>query len=50
MIVHEALQCGTMSHRLQECQKRLHRHERARFYHWKQYNLLAPLNVNKRQF
>ena len=31
MIVHEALQCGTMSHRLWECQKRLQRHELARF-------------------
>jgi hypothetical protein len=50
MILHEAFQCGTMSHRLQECQKRWQRHELARFYHWKQPNLLAPLNLNKRQF
>jgi SRSO17 transposase len=50
MILHEALQCGTMSHRLQECQKRLQRNELARFHHWKQHNLLAPLNLYKRQF
>jgi len=50
MILHEAFQCGTMSHRLTECQKRLQRNELARFYHWKQHNLLAPLNLYKRQF
>jgi hypothetical protein len=50
MIVREALQCGTMSQRLQECQKRLQRHELARFYHWKQRKRLAPLNLYKRQF
>jgi hypothetical protein len=49
MIVREALQCGTMSHRLQERQKRLQRNELARFYYWKQHNLLAPLNLYKRQ-
>ena len=49
-ILHEALQCGTMSQRLKECQKRLQRNELARFYHWKQRNLLAPLNLYKRQF
>jgi hypothetical protein len=32
MILHEAFQCGTMSHRLTECQKRLQRNELARFY------------------
>jgi hypothetical protein len=50
MIVHEALQCGTRSQRLTACQKRLQRNELARFYHWQQRNLLAPLNVYKRQF
>ena len=50
MIVHEALQCGTMAPRLKERQKRLQRHELARFYHWKQRNQLAPLNVYKREF
>jgi hypothetical protein len=50
MLLHEAFQGGTMSHRLQERQKRLQRNELARFYHWKQRNLLAPLNLYKRQF
>jgi len=45
MILHEALQCGTMSQRLQECQKRWQRHELARFSHWKQRHRLAPLHV-----
>ena len=38
------------AHMLKECQKRLQRNELARFYHWKKYNLLAPLNLYKRQF
>src|SRR5712691_7308837 len=50
MILREAFQCGTMSHMLQERQKRLQRNELARFYHWKQRNQLAPLNLHKRQF
>ena len=50
LILHEAFQCGTMSQRLKECQKRLQRNELARFYHWKKHNLLAPLNLYKRQF
>ena len=50
MIVREAFQCGTMSHMLQERQKRLQRNELARFYAWKQRNRLAPLNLHKRQF
>jgi len=50
MILHEAFQCGTMSHMLKEHQKRLQRNERARFYAWKQRNRLAPLNLHKRQF
>jgi hypothetical protein len=50
MILHEALQCGTRSHLLKECQKRLQRNELARFYHWKQRHQLAPLNLHKRQF
>ena len=50
MILREAFQCGTMAHMLDERQKRLRRNELARFYHWKQRNLLAPLNLHKRQF
>ena len=50
MILREAFQCGTMSHMLDERQKRLRRNELARFYHWKRRNLLTPLNVHKRQF
>jgi hypothetical protein len=50
MVLREAYQCGTMSHRLDERQKRLRRNELARFYHWKKRNLLAPLNLHKRQF
>ncbi len=50
MILHEAFQCGTMSQRLKECQQRLQRNELARCYHWKKHNLLAPLNLYKRQF
>ena len=50
LILHEAFQCGELAHRLKECQKRLQRNELARFYHWKQHNLLAPLNLYKRQF
>src|SRR5467141_472903 len=50
MILREALQCGTLSHMLAERQKRLRRNELARFYHWKRHNLLAPLNLYKRQF
>ena len=49
LIWYEALQCGELAHRLKECQKRLQRNELARFYHWKQHNLLAPLNLYKRQ-
>jgi SRSO17 transposase len=33
MILHEAYRCGTMSHMLDERQKRLRRNELARFYH-----------------
>jgi hypothetical protein len=50
VILYEAFQCGTRAHRLQECQKRLQRHELARFYPHKRRNLLAPLNLDKRQF
>ena len=50
MILREAFQCGTMAPMLKECQKRLQRNELARFYHWKQRNLLVPLNLYKRQF
>ena len=50
MILREAFQCGTRSHMLEERQKRLRRNELARFYHWKQRNRLAPLNLHKRPF
>jgi hypothetical protein len=49
-ILREAYQCDTMSHRLDAGQKRLRRNELARFYPWKQRNLLSPLNLHKRQF
>src|SRR5260370_1886265 len=50
VILREAFQCGTMSHMLEEKQKRLRRNELARFYHWKRRNQLAPLNLHKRLF
>jgi hypothetical protein len=50
MILREEFPCSTRSHMLKECQKRLQRNELARFYHWKQRNRLAPLNLYKRQF
>ena len=50
LILYEAFQCGTITHMLWECQKRLQRNELARFYPWKRHNLLAPLNLYKRQF
>ena len=50
VILREAFQCGTMSHMLEERQKRLRRNELARFYHWKRLNQLAPLNLHKRLF
>jgi hypothetical protein len=50
LILHETLQCGALWQRLKECQKRLQRHELARFYPWKQHDLLAPLNIEKRLF
>src|SRR4029450_10494431 len=39
LILSEAFQCGELSQRLKEGQKRLQRNELARFYHWKQHNL-----------
>jgi len=50
LILYEVLQCGTRAQRLKECQQRLQRNELARFSHWKQRNLLAPLNLYKRLF
>ena len=49
-IVHAALPCGPTLPRLKERQKRLQRHELARFYPWTQRKRLAPLNFYKRQF
>lgn len=50
LILYEVFHCGTMAHMLEERQKRLRRNELARFYHHKRHNLLAPLNLHKRQF
>jgi hypothetical protein len=50
MILRETFQCNTTAHMLKECQQRLQRNELARFYHWRQRNRLAPLNLYKRQF
>ena len=50
VILREAFQCGTMSHMLEERQKRWRRNELARFYHWKRWNQLAPFNLHKRLF
>src|SRR4029453_7110003 len=50
LILYEVFQCGTRSQRLKECQESLQRNELARFCHWKQRNLLAPLNLYKRLF
>jgi hypothetical protein len=50
LIVYAGFQCGAMAQRLKEGQQRLQRHELARFYHGKQRNLLAPLNLYKRLF
>jgi len=50
VILREVFQCGTMSHMLEERQKRLRRNELARFYHSKRLNQLAPLNLHKRPF
>src|SRR6266852_2752342 len=44
-ILRETFQCGTIAHILAQRQKRLQRNELARFYHWKQHNRLAPLNL-----
>jgi len=50
LILREAFQGNTTAQMLKECQQRLQRNELARFYHWKQRNRLAPLNLYKRQF
>ncbi len=50
LILYEAFHCGTVAHMVEERQKRLQRNELARFYHHKRLNLLAPLNLHKRQF
>ena len=49
-ILYNAYQCGTPARMLHEQTRRWQRHELARLYHWKQRNLLAPLNVEKRLF
>jgi len=50
VLLYNVYQCGTISRLLHEQPKRLQRHELARLYHWKQHNLLAPLNIEKRLF
>jgi len=50
VILYNAYQCGTTSRMRHEQARRLQRHELARLYHWKQHNLLAPLNIEKRLF
>jgi hypothetical protein len=50
VILYNVYQCGTTSRMLHEQTKRLQRNELARLYHWKQRNLLAPLNREKRLF
>ena len=50
VILYNVYQCGTTSRMLHEQTRRLQRHELARLYHWKQRNLLAPLNIEKRLF
>jgi hypothetical protein len=48
--LYNAYQCGTTSRMRHEQARRLQRNELARLYHWKQHNLLAPLNIEKRLF
>jgi hypothetical protein len=50
VIFYNVYQCGTPARMLPEQTRRLQRHELARLYHWKQRNLLAPLNREKRLF
>jgi len=50
MILYNVYQCGTPARMLHEQTRRLQRNELARLYHWKQRNLLAPLNVEKQLF
>jgi hypothetical protein len=50
VVLYNAYQCGTTSRRRHEQARRLQRNELARLYHWKQRNLLAPLNREKRLF
>jgi hypothetical protein len=50
MILYNVYQCGTPARMRHEQTRRLQRNELARLYHWKQRNLLAPLNVEKRLF
>jgi hypothetical protein len=50
VILYNVYPCGTTSRRRHEQTRRLQRNELARLYHWKQRNLLAPLNREKRLF
>ncbi len=48
-LLHRLHGCDTLCRIRYERERRLKRNELARLYHWKQRNLLAPLNINKRQ-
>jgi hypothetical protein len=50
VILYNVYQRGTISRMLHEQTRRLQRNKLARLYHWKQRNLLAPLNIKKRLF
>jgi hypothetical protein len=50
IILYNVYQGGTTSRMRHEQTRRLQRNELARLDHWKQRNLLAPLNIEKRLF
>lgn len=45
MILHKACNCADPARITRERTRRLERNEMARFYHWKNHNLLAPLRI-----
>lgn len=49
LILHATCRCATTDRILYERERRLIRNELARFYHWKQRNQLASLNLHKRR-
>lgn len=48
-LLQERLGSGSVEHIWQTAQRRLHRVEEARFYHWKHLNRLAPKRVTQRE-